>query len=82
MLHEGRKTLKGVSYPQDRLWEIKTPSGTFYLTDYNDEITGYTQELRDLEPDQIYYSGNAYYVTGKLAEKLGWTVNRINDRDH
>ena len=81
MAHEGRNSLCGFPWEQDRLWEIDAGVGAhLYLSEYNDEITGYSSELHEAYPDVIHYGGNAYYVTGKHAEKYGWIVREIDDR--
>lgn len=42
------------------------------LTEYNDEITGFTPGLVDAFPDGVVrYGGNAYYVRLELARR-GW----------
>lgn len=67
----------GLSFPQDRQWQIKVGSRTFLLREYNDEITGYDAELHALAPDVIHYGGNAYYATGKFAQQNGWEVTQL-----
>lgn len=66
----------GLSFPQDRCWKITVQGRDYFLRDYNDEITGYSDGLRDLAPDVIHYGGNAYYATGKFAQQQGWAVDR------
>ena len=67
----------GLSFEQDRKWKITIDGRAYFLRDYNDEITGYDDELRAIAPDVIYYGGNAYYVTGKYARERGWLVESV-----
>jgi hypothetical protein len=66
----------GLSFPHDRCWKITAQGRDYFLREYNDEITGFSDGLRDLAPDVIQYSGNAYYVTGKFAQQQGWIVEQ------
>lgn len=62
---------------QDRIWKITINAREFILSEYNDEITGYDDELHNLAPDIIHYGGNAYYVTGTFANQRGWIVEEM-----
>lgn len=68
-----RAELDGCSFEHDRLWIVHTPEGSFGLTDYNWEITGYHPRLAEMS-EHIRYSGNAYYVVTTLAPQKGWRV--------
>jgi hypothetical protein len=72
----------GLSFSKDRKWLIGVNGKWYELRDYNDEITGYDKELHKLAPDIIHYGGNAYYATGKFAEKMGWQVMEINHHEY
>ena len=78
--HPARDNMVGVSFDQDRLWLIHTPEFVGAITDYNDELTGYDPRLAELEPSAFHYGGNAYYITGALAQAKGWRVEKIEDR--
>lgn len=67
----------GLSHSNDRKWKITVGEQVYYLTEYNDEITGYDDALHSLAPDIIHYSGNAYYATGKFAQQRGWIVEEM-----
>jgi hypothetical protein len=75
-----RDSIHGFSFDQDRLWIIHTPGFIGAITDYNDEITGFTQNLHELDLQIIHYGGNAYYVTGRYAQEKGWRVEECEDR--
>lgn len=67
-----------LSFPQDRCWKITALRSDYFLREYNDEITGYSDGLRNLAPDVIHYGGNAYYVIGKFAQQQGWDVEQCH----
>jgi hypothetical protein len=79
-LHPARKSIVGFSFDQDRLWLIHTPEFTAAITEYNDELTGYDPRLVELNPKVFCYGGNAYYITGRYAERRGWRVEAVEDR--
>lgn len=61
---------------RDRAWIIRHPDGIeIAFIDYNQEITGHTDNARELPVlgEYIKYGGNAYYVVGE-ASRMGWTV--------
>lgn len=71
-------SLCGFCFEQDRLWKITLPDGTVgYVADYNDEMTGYSPALGAADPLHFCYGGNAYYVTGFLAQERGWRVEEV-----
>lgn len=63
-----RDKIIGFSTDNDRLWKIEVDDSTEAITDYNDEITGYTPNLQGLSDigQHIHYGGNAYYVLNEL----------------
>jgi hypothetical protein len=69
--------MRGVPFSQDRWWKIDGPEGCGILTDYNWEITGYTDSLRALLGGIIRYGGNAYYVLGQC-QLRGWKMEQID----
>ena len=75
-----RDTLVGFSFDNDRLWILHTPSGSFAITEYNDELVGYDPRLADIDPKIFRYGGNAYYITGRYAQEQGWRVEECEDR--
>lgn len=76
-----REKLGGVPNSHDRLWKIEVCDGVEALTDYNWEITGFTEGLTQLPElgKLVHYSGNAYHLLGEL-QKRGFTVTFIEDR--
>lgn len=74
-----REGLVGYSMPQDRLWIIHTANFSAAITEYNHELTGYDPRFVELD-DAFHYGGNAYYITGILAQRRGWRVEQIEDR--
>jgi hypothetical protein len=72
----------GLSFKQDRCWKITIGDKDYFLREYNDEITGYDDELHVIAPDIIHYGGNAYYATGKFAEQNGWLVTEVPRENH
>ena len=80
MVDDLRSDLHGFSFEQDRLWRITGPDFVGAMTDYNDEITGYTPNLKEHFNDgDIHYGGNAYYVTME-AVRRGYKVEHVDDR--
>lgn len=75
-----RTSLHGFSLQEDRLYLLHTPDGTFAITEYNHELTGYSPELGALDPKTFHYSGNAYYITTTYAKEKGWRVEHLEDR--
>jgi hypothetical protein len=69
--------LFALAFDQDRQWKITVGGKDYRLSEYNDEITGFDDDLHDLAPDVIHYGGNAYYVTGRFAESKGWCVEQL-----
>lgn len=68
--------IPGIMNSHDRARTIVHPDGTeVSFTDYNDEITGNTDNAKDFPVlgKYIHYSGNAYYVVNE-ARRLGWIV--------
>ncbi len=81
MSHEIRNRVIGVSNINDRLWLIEVNKMEEAITEYNQEITGFTPNLANL-PNigrYIHYSGNAYYVLNEL-QKCGFIVTEYEDR--
>lgn len=66
-----------LSLEHDRKWKITIDGREYFLHEYNDEITGFDDELQAIVPDVIHYGGNAYYAIGKYAQEHGWLVSRI-----
>lgn len=65
----------------DRTWVITLPNGARgVMADYNWEITGVSKELREFDPSIFHYGGNAYYVTGVYADKMGLQIKHVEDR--
>lgn len=75
-----RDSLVGYHMDNDRLWLLLTPEGTFAITEYNDELTGYSPRLAEIDPKTFHYGGNAYYITGVYARERGWGVQEHEDR--
>ena len=75
-----RDTLVGVPEDNDQLWLLHAPNDTYAITDYNDELTGYDPRLAEFDPKIFHYGGNAYYITGAHANKMGWRVEKFEDR--
>jgi hypothetical protein len=72
----------GIMNERDRHWRITKDDFEGYMTDYNWEITGVTQNLKDIDPD-IRYSHNAYYWTAELRRR-GYRVESffLEERSH
>lgn len=66
-----------LSLEHDRKWKITVGGKDYFLSEYNDEITGYDMELHVIAPDIICYGGNAYYATGMFAQRQGWLVEQV-----
>ena len=76
-----RDNLLGYSFDQDRPWLLHAPDGTvFAITEYNDELTGFSPELQEIDPTIFCYGGNAYYIVGTWAEKNGFRAEKFEDR--
>ena len=71
------REMRGVPFSHDRKWSIKTPTCAGFMTDYNWEITGISEDLYALDPTIFHYGGNAYYVTGAYARERGYEVTEI-----
>jgi hypothetical protein len=68
----------GVMNFRDRLWIIVHPNGMeVAFTDYNQEITGYTEDAADFPElgEFIHYTGNTYYVVGEANRRGFITIN-------
>lgn len=76
-----RDRLLGLPEDNDRLWLLYEPSGIAHaITEYNDELTGYTPELAVMEPKIFCYGGNAHYILRTFVCKQGWTIQCLEDR--
>jgi hypothetical protein len=75
-----RDSLLGYSMDQDRLWLLHTRNGTYAITEYNHELTGFSPELQALDNVTFRYGGNAYYVLGPYAKRENWRVEEFEDR--
>lgn len=68
----------GIMNSHDRLWIIvHEPSGAeVAFTDYNQEITGRTENAADLPElgELIRYTGNAYYVVAEANRRPGFVT--------
>lgn len=76
---ELRKGLVGSPDNHDRLWRITGPNFVAGLTEYNDELTGYSPVLVGVFGETVvHYGGNAYYIL-KVARKRGYKVEVLVD---
>ena len=56
-----RDGLLGIPFSSDRLWRITGPNFVAWLTEYNDELTGFAPILQGVFGRQVvHYGGNAY----------------------
>lgn len=62
---------------QDRLWKIHGPGWVGAITDYNQEITGSTEEMKDVP--LVRYSWNVFSAL-EACQKLGYRIERCEDR--
>ncbi len=74
-----RNGLRGMPAEQDRLWKIEKGDFVGAVTEYNQEITGYSEGMAGLEGLKIGYSGSWFYVQGMLESK-GYRVTHVEDR--
>lgn len=76
--------IPGIMNKRDLHWVILHPSGVWVgLTDYNQEITGHTDNAKDFPilGEYIHYGGNAYYVIGE-ANRLGFITVKMSPKDN
>lgn len=65
--------LCGVPHPYDRHWRIVTPDFEATVTDYNWEVTGYSEALADV----LRYGANAYWFLLTECPSRGWRVEKV-----
>lgn len=70
----------GWSHPCDRRWIIHTQEFSAQIGEYHHVLTCYDVRLKPLAPDFFVYGGNAYYITGALAQQRGWRVEEVPRR--
>ena len=71
--HPLRKEIVGMSFPEDRLWQVTAPDFIGALTEYNGEITGTTYNLKE-------FTNGTFHWFKKECEKDGWKLESIEDR--
>lgn len=78
---ELRNDLVGFSGDQDRLWKITKDGQVYVVTDYNNEITGWTKALADLFIGVGTVSYGLYwnYFRDMLLQQ-GFQVEQVEDR--
>ena len=61
----------GCPYPMDILYSLTKGDQKEYVTIYNDEITGYSEGLKEI----LRYGGSAYFWLASPSEfaELGWS---------
>ena len=70
--------MRGFFHLYDAHYKISGPFGQAEITEYNDELTGFTENLVPLfKPGIVIYGGNAYYIMNEC-RKRGYTVERTN----
>ena len=74
-----KDSLHGFPMANDRLFKIDTGDFTAYITEYNDELTGFDPRLCELDPNTFEYGGNAYYITTTYARAKGWYVTEVKE---
>jgi|HubBroStandDraft_2_1064218.scaffolds.fasta_scaffold13125_2 hypothetical protein len=72
------KTLQGLPMANDRFWLIDTGDFTAFISEYNDELTGFDARLAEIDKGIFHYGGNAYYITGDYARCKGWRIMEVS----
>jgi len=69
--------LRGLPLNEDRRFRITGPFGEAEIAEYNDELTGYTDNLREVLGEAVvHYGGNAYYILNE-ARRMGFSVEEV-----
>lgn len=70
--------LNGFPLDGDALWHVSKDGQTHTVTEYNQEVTGFSDGLKDV----LRYGDNAYYWLWHPSqfEKLGYVVERQKRR--
>lgn len=63
----------GLPHPNDRHWHIIAPDFEAVVTDYNWEITGYS----DCLAGTLHYGANAYFFLLTECPRRGWRVEKF-----
>jgi hypothetical protein len=70
--------IPGIMNERDRHWRVSKDDFEGWLTDYNWEITGASENVAAIDPD-IRYSHSAWYWTAELRQR-GYSVEAVHVR--